>query len=159
MSKIIKMTQLPVFKRDITLTLGERLRETARAIQVVIGPRQVGKTTAIRQLLRECEAPYHYAAADLPAPPETAWIMAEWSRARALIVKKDHAVLVLDEVQKVSRWSEVVKKLWDEDRSAGRDLRVVILGSSSLLIQKGLTESLAVQNRKHPAGGQLTERS
>lgn len=137
------MTQLPLFKRDITLTLGERLKEAARSIQVVIGPRQVGKTTAIKQLLAECEAPYHYAAADLPAPPETAWILEEWSQARALIKKKDHAVLVLDEVQKISRWSEVVKKLWDEDRSAGCDLRVVILGSSSLLIQKGLTESLA----------------
>jgi len=137
------MTQLPIFKRDITLTLGERLKETARSIQIVIGPRQVGKTTAIKQILAECEAPYHYAAADLPAPPETAWIMEEWSQARTLIKKKDHAVLVLDEVQKISRWSEVVKKLWDEDRSAGRDLRVVILGSSSLLIQKGLTESLA----------------
>ena len=59
------------------------------------------------------------------------------------MAKRDHAILVLDEVQKISRWSEVVKKLWDEDRSAGRDLRVVILGSSSLVIQKGLTESLA----------------
>ena len=137
------MIQLPVFKRDITLTLGHRLKETVRFIQVVIGPRQVGKTTAIKQLLAECEAPFHYVAADLPAPPEPTWILEEWGRARALIEKNDHAVLVLDEVQKISRWSEVVKKLWDEDRSAGRDLRVVILGSSSLVIQKGLTESLA----------------
>lgn len=137
------MTQLPVFKRDITLILGKRLKERAKAIQVVIGPRQVGKTTAIKQLLAEHGAPSHYVAADLPSPPEAEWILDEWERARALIGKKDHAVLVLDEVQKISRWSEVVKKLWDEDRSAGRDLRVVILGSSSLVIQKGLTESLA----------------
>jgi predicted AAA+ superfamily ATPase len=125
------MTQLPLFKRDITLTLGRRFQEAARSIQVVIGPRQVGKTTAIKQLLAEWKAPHHYAAADLPAPPEPAWIIEEWSRARALIEKKDHAVLVLDEVQKISRWSEVVKKLWDEDRSAGRDLRVVILEAVS----------------------------
>lgn len=143
MSKIVETTQPPLFKRDITLTLGRRLKERAKAIQVVIGPRQVGKTTAIKQLLAECEAPSHYVAADLPAPPEPAWILEEWGRARALLEKRDHAVLVLDEVQKINRWSEVVKKLWDEDRSAGRDLRVVILGSSSLVIQKGLTESLA----------------
>jgi predicted AAA+ superfamily ATPase len=110
---------------------------------VVIGPRQVGKTTAIKQLLAEHGAPHHYVAADLPSPPEAEWILEQWERARALIGKKDHAVLVLDEVQKINRWSEVVKRLWDEDRSAGRDLRVVILGSSSLVIQKGLTESLA----------------
>lgn len=137
------MTQLPVFKRDITLMLGKRLKERARAIQVVIGPRQVGKTTAIKQLLAEDGAPSHYVAADLPSPPDAEWILEQWERARALTGEKDHAVLVLDEVQKISRWSEVVKKLWDEDRSAGRDLRVVILGSSSLVIQKGLTESLA----------------
>lgn len=143
MSKIKKMSQLPDFKRDITLKLGRRLREKARSIQVVMGPRQVGKTTAIKQLLAEEGIPSHYAAADLPAPPDTTWIMEEWDRARRLMAGKDHAVLVLDEVQKISRWSEVVKKLWDEDRSQGLDLRVVILGSSSLLIQKGLTESLA----------------
>lgn len=96
MSKIIKTTQLHLFKRDITLTLGQRLKEMARSIQVVIGPRQVGKTTAIKQLLREYEAPYHYAAADLPAPPEPAWITEEWNRARALIEKKAHAILVID---------------------------------------------------------------
>ncbi len=137
------MIQLPSFKRDVTLTLSRRLQEAARSIQVVIGPRQVGKTTAIKQILAEQAAPYHYVAADLPAPPEPTWIIEEWGRARTLIGKTGHVLLVLDEVQKISRWSEVVKKLWDEDRSAGRDLRVVILGSSSLLIQKGLMESLA----------------
>ena len=71
------MTQIPIFKRDITLTLGRRLQEPARSIQVVIGPRQVGKTTAIQQLLAETETPHHYAAADLPAPPSASksWII------------------------------------------------------------------------------------
>jgi len=137
------MPQLPVFKRDITLTIRRRLLERPKAIQVIIGPRQVGKTTAIRQVLAEREDPHHYVAADLPAPPEPSWIVEEWSRARTLLEKKKHVVLVLDEVQKIHRWSEVVKKLWDEDRAVDRDLHVVILGSSSLLIQKGLTESLA----------------
>ncbi len=137
------MTQLPIFKRDVTLIIRQRLLEKSKSIQVVIGPRQVGKTTAIKQILTEWVESHHYVAADLPAAPEPSWIIEEWNRARALLEKKKHAVLVLDEVQKVHRWSEVVKKLWDEDHSVNRDLRVVILGSSSLLIQKGLTESLA----------------
>lgn len=137
------MTQLPVFKRDVTLIIRQRLLEKPKSIQVVIGPRQVGKTTAIKQVLAEWGESQHYAAADLPAPPEPSWIIEEWSRARTLLKKKKRVVLVLDEVQKVHRWSEVVKKLWDEDRAVDRDLPVVILGSSSLLIQKGLTESLA----------------
>lgn len=137
------MTQLPIFKRDKALIISQRLLEKPKSIQVVIGPRQVGKTTAIKQVLVEWEESHHYVAADLPAPPEPSWIIEEWNRARGLLEKRKRAVLVLDEVQKVHRWSEVVKKLWDEDRAADRDLRVVILGSSSLLIQKGLTESLA----------------
>lgn len=137
------MTQLPIFKRDITLTIRQRLLEKPKSIQVILGPRQVGKTTAIQQLLAEWEASQHYAAADLPAPPESSWIIEQWGIARDLFEKKSRAILVLDEVQKVHRWSEVVKKLWDEDRAVGRDLHVVILGSSSLAIQKGLTESLA----------------
>jgi hypothetical protein len=53
------------------------------------------------------------------------------------------AVLALDEVQKVHGWSETVKRLWDEDTRARRSLRVVLLGSSPLLMRRGLTESLA----------------
>src|SRR5207253_6303430 len=52
-------------------------------------------------------------------------------------------LLVLDEIQKISGWSETVKRLWDEDTAAGRKLKVMILGSAPLLVQRGLTESLA----------------
>ena len=137
------MTQLPIFKRDTTLIIQDRLQRTPSFIQVVIGPRQVGKTTAMKQILAEWSSAHHYAVADLPAPPESGWIVEQWESARALLTNNKKALLVLDEVQKIHRWSEVVKQLWDEDRSVGRDLRVVVLGSSSLLIQKGLTESLA----------------
>ena len=53
------------------------------------------------------------------------------------------AVLVFDEIQKISGWSETVKRLWDEDTRAKRPLKVVLLGSAPLLIARGLTESLA----------------
>jgi uncharacterized protein len=52
-------------------------------------------------------------------------------------------LLVLDEAQKITSWSEAVKRLWDEDTAAGLALRVVLLGSAPLLVQRGLTESLA----------------
>ena len=137
------MTQLPRFKRDIELQISQRLAERARFIQVIIGPRQVGKTTAVKQALEELNLPSHYSAADLPAPPEPVWIEKQWEHARTLSMKHGTVILVLDEVQKIERWSEVVKKLWDEDRSSGSDIRLAILGSSALLLQRGLTESLA----------------
>ena len=112
-------------------------------MQVILGPRQVGKTTAIGQVLKGLGLPYHYAAADLPAPPSAEWISSQWELARMKLEGKRPVILALDEVQKISHWSTEVKRLWDEDTWAGRELRVVVLGSSSLLIQKGLKESLA----------------
>lgn len=135
--------QLPDFKRDITNTITQRLKEKRNFIQVISGPRQVGKTTAIQQVLNGIDVPYHYAAADLPAPPPAEWILQQWDLGRRKAVNKKAAILVLDEVQKISNWSEEVKRLWDEDSRQDIDLKVVLLGSSALLIQKGLTESLA----------------
>ena len=74
--------QLPIFKRDITNIIERRLREKRGFIQVIIGPRQVGKTTAIQQVLAGIDIPYHYAAADLPAPPPTEWIAQQWDVVR-----------------------------------------------------------------------------
>ena len=72
------------------------------------------------------------------------WIGQPWEEARLGVQQSDGhaAVLVLDEVQKVAGWSETVKRLWDEDTAQGSDLRVVVLGSAPLLIQRGLTECL-----------------
>jgi len=132
-----------MFKRDRTNIISERIKEERRFIQVIIGPRQVGKTTAIQQILGETRIPSHYAAADLPAPPDTQWITRQWDLARLKLQNQSSAILVLDEVQKVAHWSTEVKRLWDEDTRLGNNLHVVLLGSSSLLIQKGLDESLA----------------
>jgi len=134
---------LSIYKREATKTIGKRLKEERRFLQVIIGPRQGGKTTAIQQVLAESRFPSHYAAADLPAPPHVEWISRQWELARMKLKGKMPAVLVLDEVQKISHWSTEVKRLWDEDTRLKHPLLVVLLGSSSLLIQKGLEESLA----------------
>ncbi len=94
----------------------------------------------------EVKMPSHYASADEPTLRDRIWIEQQWDLARLKITPNKgakEAVLFLDEVQKVTAWSEVVKRLWDEDTAARRRLKVVLLGSSPLLIQKGLTESLA----------------
>ncbi len=119
------------------------MAEKPRFIQVMTGPRQVGKTTAVKQALQDLGLPSCYGVADLPAPPEPRWIETQWVEARARAKESGTAILVLDEVQKIASWSEVVKKLWDEDREQGTDLRVAILGSSALLIHRGLAETLA----------------
>ena len=121
-----------------------RLKEKRRFLQVLAGPRQVGKTTLARQVMQATKMPAHYASADEPSLRDRTWIEQQWDLARLKAKEgKTGALLVLDEVQKVSDWSNVVKLLWDADTHAGMPLKVVLLGSAPLLIQSGLTESLA----------------
>lgn len=132
-----------MYKRTMVNVIRNRLAEKRRFIQVILGPRQVGKTTAIQQVVKDINIPSHYAAADLPAPPDTGWIKRQWDIARMKAESSKAVILVLDEVQKIAHWPTEVKRLWDEDSRAGNNIHVVLLGSSSLLIQKGLSESLA----------------
>ncbi|HUF38428.1 MAG TPA: ATP-binding protein, partial [Anaerolineales bacterium] len=111
-------------------------------IQIVAGPRQVGKTTLVRQVLETIALPHHYASADQPALRGATWIEQQWQAARRL-ADASPAALALDEVQKIADWSEAVKRLWDEDTRTGLPLHVVLLGSAPFLIQRGLSESLA----------------
>lgn len=131
-----------MIRRSIENLLLRRLNEPRRFIQVLAGPRQVGKTTVARQVMGSIEAIAHYASADEPALKGREWIVQQWELAR-LNARKGDALLVLDEIQKVSGWSETVKQLWDGDTHSQTPLRVLLLGSSPLLIQSGLTESLA----------------
>jgi len=121
--------------------LTNRLQEPRRFIQVIAGPRQVGKTTLVLQVLAAYGILHRYASADEPSLRGRPWLEEQWNATRLSAERK--AVLVLDEVQKISGWSETVKRLWDEDTAAGRPLKVVLLGSAPLLIERGLTESLA----------------
>ncbi len=130
------------FQRPQAAELARRLAEPRRFLQVVAGPRQVGKSTLVQQVTDRLDTPVRYASADEPTLRGSDWIGQQWNAAR-LDATANSAVLVLDEIQKISAWSETVKRLWDEDTRAKRDLKVVLLGSAPLLIAQGLTESLA----------------
>ena len=118
------------FERLQGRTLEARLRERRRFVQVVAGPRQVGKTTVVTQVMARLSCPSLYASADEPSLRDAAWLRAQWDRARLLSREggRDGAVLILDEVQKLPSWSDTVKALWDEDTRARRPLKVVVLG-------------------------------
>src|SRR3970040_1711253 len=133
------------FERSQADTLAARLGEPRRFLQVVAGARQVGKTTLVEQVLGRLDVPSVYVSADEPTVGDTAWLAAQWDRGRiaAADAGTSGAVLALDEVQKIPRWSEQVKRLWDEDSRARRPLKGVLLGSAPLLMHQGLTESLA----------------
>lgn len=131
------------YQRPQAATLAARLIEPRRFIQVVAGPRQVGKSTLVQQATDTLPQPVCHASADEPTLRSTDWIAQQWEAARLSIAGPEGAVLVLDEIQKIPAWSETVKRLWDEDSRAQRPLKVVLLGSAPLLIAQGLTESLA----------------
>ncbi|PIY27476.1 MAG: AAA family ATPase, partial [Comamonadaceae bacterium CG_4_10_14_3_um_filter_60_42] len=126
-----------------------RLQEPRRFLQVIAGPRQVGKTTLVQQALSQLSnlsgkrIAQHSVSADNPGLVGSSWLKTQWETARALAAQAGCCILVLDEVQKLPGWTEEVKRLWDEDTRVGRDVRVVVLGSAPLLISRGLTESMA----------------
>ena len=133
------------FARPALARVVSRWSEPRRFIHVLAGPRQVGKTTLAHQALEQIDLPSRYASADDVAGRGRDWVVEQWELGRILAdgnVRRG-AILVLDEVQKVPQWSETVKRLWDEDARLGTKLRVALLGSSPLLVGRGLTESLA----------------
>ena len=133
------------YKRKQYYTLVERIGEPRLRIQVLMGPRQVGKSTLIDQVLADIGIPYFLYNADGVNVDDSDWISRSWQVARnsmALNQSKE-AILVIDEIQKINNWSEIVKREWDIDTRNKLNLKVVLLGSSRLMLRKGLTESLA----------------
>lgn len=131
-----------MYHRSLSIQLERRLAEPRAFIQVVMGPRQTGKTTAVRQAVKASGLPARVASADGNAAYGVDWIALEWQQARTLTRNGNKAVLVLDEIQKIEQWPETVKALWDEDTWNEIPLLVVLSGSSSLLLRSGLSESL-----------------
>lgn len=133
------------YRRPIYEVILGRAHEPRRFLQVLAGPRQVGKTTLARQVMDAVGVPAHFASADDPALREPGWLETQWEigRLRARNGGRAGGLLVMDEIQKVPNWAESVKRLWDEDSGTGLPLRAMLLGSAPLLVERGLTESLA----------------
>ncbi len=135
------------YERSLVNDILEGLGMEKKLLHIMTGPRQVGKTTAALQIEAKWSGPVINASADLPLPPGPEWVRSHWDRAEYEATRsgneRSEVLLILDEVQKVRGWSEVVKALWDKACREKSSIQVIILGSSSLLIQKGLSESLA----------------
>ena len=159
------------YQRHQAATLRARLREEPRWLIIITGPRQTGKTTLVGQVLEQIQRPSAHIAVDAPDPAsvpvttefqarvtslttgislppvdrrDTRWLVRTWEEARLEARASGRGfVLVLDEIQKIPNWSETVKGLWDADRRQGLPLHVVLLGSAPLLMQQGMSESLA----------------
>lgn len=161
------------FRRPAFTPLQQRLSEPPVRIQILAGPRQVGKTTLIRQIIAARPSRSSiYVAADLPmaqanpgswandsphtaqiGPLTTRGLVDAWTHATRQAIdslreagargQASPFLLVIDEIQKVPDWSATIKGLWDEARATGLPMHLVLLGSSALLMQRGLSESLA----------------
>jgi len=133
-----------MFERKQLKILRNRLEEKTNYIQILSGTRQVGKTTLVEQLLQYINFPYQFSTADNIPSSDSNWISVQWETARVKLKTSGAAsvLLIIDEVQKIDNWSDAVKKEWDEDRRKNVNVKVILLGSSALLIDKGLTESL-----------------
>lgn len=134
-----------MFERPHLQQVVKRINETRKFIQVILGPRQVGKTTLVNQLVQKYASESLVVSADAVGASNSFWLEQQWETSR-IKLKQSGAkefLLVVDEIQKINNWSETVKLLWDADTKNNVSLKVVVLGSSRLLIQQGLTESLA----------------
>jgi predicted AAA+ superfamily ATPase len=132
------------YRRPQFQIIDPRLKEKRRFIQVISGPRQVGKTTLIKQLLDNCGISNTYISADNIEGTGRLWLEKHWEAARLISKnrKTDH-ILAIDEIQKIAGWSDIIKGLWDDDTFHKRTVKIILSGSSGLLLQQGLTESLA----------------
>ncbi|HOX32926.1 MAG TPA: ATP-binding protein [Spirochaetales bacterium] len=142
------------YNRPQAIILAERLRRERQCLQVLSGPRQVGKTTLAKQVGEKLGMPFRYASADESALRGAEWIVNQWREARAAAASSDiGGLLALDEIQKIPLWAETVQRLWDEDSASGSRLRILLLGSAPSTIIEGLEEHLAgrydVLNLRH----------
>ena len=133
-----------MYRRKQYNILHERIAEPRRFIQVIAGPRQVGKSTMVKQIVKEVTIPYTLETADAIETDNAEWISNVWNTVRQQMLFRNETehLLVIDEIHKINNWSEMVKREWDSDTFADRNIKVVLLGSSRLLLKKGLTESL-----------------
>ncbi len=136
-----------IHKREFVTTLEGRLKEKDPLIQVILGPRQVGKTTGVESL-SGFKNQIYYATADDALTHSENWIAEQWQNALSL---RPNPILIIDEIQKILHWSDRIKALWDSASRKKAKLKLVLLGSSSLSLSEGIEESLAGRFEVIPA--------
>lgn len=134
-----------MYKRSEYHIITERLKEDRKFIQVVMGARQIGKSTVVKQVLKDIDLPYQFFSADNIPATKQSWISDCWDAVRSIKKSNNYEsiILIIDEIQKISNWSEAVKKEWDADTFNDCNIKVLLLGSSRVMLEKGLSESLA----------------
>lgn len=134
-----------MYQRSEYKLIKSRLEEPRRFIQVVMGPRQIGKSTVVKQVVQDIAEPYQFFSADNIPASNSNWLSNCWSAARSLMTNQglDSMIIIIDEIQKIANWSEAVKKEWDDDSFNNRNIKLLLLGSSRVLLEKGLADSLA----------------
>ncbi|HEX6811962.1 MAG TPA: AAA family ATPase [Planctomycetota bacterium] len=124
--------------------LRRRLAEPAPGrIQIVTGPRQVGKTTLLLELAAAARDRAVYAPLDGPEAAVPGHFAQLWSTAAQRAAASGPALLLLDEVQHLNDWAAQLKSHHDRLRRLGARVHVVASGSSALRLARGSRESLA----------------
>lgn len=77
----------------------------------------MGKSTLVEQVLDKITLPYNSYSADAELNVSQSWISNVWDTVRNEMDyrREPEHILVIDEIQKITNWSEVVKKEWDRD--------------------------------------------
>jgi predicted AAA+ superfamily ATPase len=137
-----------MYERSVISNVYSRCKSPRLFIQILTGPRQIGKTTLITQLASKFEGYFQYASADDPLHQNRNWLESQWKQARSMISSENDSrqsgiILAIDEIQKIPKWPDIVKTLWDEDSRNKTNLKIILLGSSSVKITQGSSESLA----------------
>jgi predicted AAA+ superfamily ATPase len=137
--KLIKLSQ-----EECRKTLEARLNEKAPGkIQLLTGPRQVGKTDTLLKLAKKFHETAIYTAADSPESALPGYWERLWQSAFEMEKAKGVAILLIDEVQHLPDWSIRLKGEWDKVLREGLKIYLVASGSSSLHLGRGSKESLA----------------
>lgn len=134
-----------MFVRSEYQTLLARMKEPRGYMQIIMGPRQVGKSTMVAQVLDAVQQPFLSVSAEEAPDRDPKWISSVWMQVRQLmhLHNYDEMILSIDEIHKLPNWSEVVKAEYDRDTRESIKIKVILLGSSRLMMMDGLTESLA----------------
>lgn len=124
--------------------LTQRLREPAPGrIQLLSGPRQVGKTTLLLEIAGGLGETAIYAAADAPEAALPAFWERTFGKAEETAASQGRAVVFLDEAHLLHDWSARLKAVTDRFRRRRIPIHVVATGSSALRLGAGSRESLA----------------